>query len=93
MAAFLPKQGGWAVLASASVPLREPLFDADAVTFADVVAAMHKVAQRPPVHAAGLCRQTPRRSVPHPCNRQNAPRLLGIRRACRRNCATLQFGE
>jgi hypothetical protein len=45
--------------------------------------AMHPVAQRLPVHAAGMCRQKPRMPVQHHCNRQNAPRLLGIRRACR----------
>src|ERR1019366_1681734 len=44
---------------------------------------MHPVAQRLPVHAAGPCCQKPRMPVQHHCNRQNAPRLLGIRRACR----------
>src|ERR1019366_2707281 len=48
-----------------------------------LVVAMHPVAQRLPVHAAGPCCQKPRMPVQHHCNRQNAPRLLGIRRACR----------
>jgi hypothetical protein len=48
------------------------------------VAAMHPVAQGLPVHATGLRRQQPRKTIQHHRNGQNAPRLLGVSRPRRR---------
>lgn len=48
------------------------------------VVANYPIAQRLPVHATGLRGQQPRMPIQHHGNGQNAPRLLGDRRARRR---------